>query len=355
MQWHRSSYERASLELAYQAHELGLPVTAMARLLIAVAGREAVTDDAARGIELHRSLRLAAHVQSRVGGPRPGHGVRPFMSEFGPTFDQMQPVWTVGAPNAASGLLSLRAGGLPAGGPTVELAGRYQAAVSQVGSGGDWFDAFLVPDGSAALVVGDVAGHSTVAAAAMLQLRALVRTLMTVDGVGSRPVNEVLSQLDAYFVQLGLDLLATVFVGLVRAGDDGAMSLEWCNAGHLPPLLLTADGGTAFLPSADDLLLGCDETVPRTSLRIALPKGSTLLLYSDGLVEDRARALDDGLDRLGAAAQSVAGCGVADFCDGVLAAMVPITTPDDVTLLAVRVPLAAALEQDHCGQQILLS
>jgi GGDEF domain-containing protein len=327
MHWHQCGAESARLELAYQAHELDLAITEMAQLVVAVASGEVLTAQvAAHGIELERSLRLATHAAARGV-------VRAEDVERRPE----QPVWSVRSPNAIRGLAPRPLLADTASRGELQLAGRYQGASDRARSGGDWFDVLLLPDGAAALVLGDVAGHDALAATAMMQLRSLLRRLAVSPSVAP---SEVLHQLDRFFVELDLGLLATAFFGWVQATADDELELRWCNAGHLPPLLLEADGATGVLACADDLLLGLGLDTHREDLTVVLPPGSTLLLYSDGLIETRTADLDDGIARLCANAQPLAAIDVADLCDALVLAMADETSHDDVTLLAVRTPPA---------------
>jgi diguanylate cyclase (GGDEF)-like protein len=339
MQWHHCTAERARLELAYQAHEMGLAVTVMARLLVAIAAGDPLTDeDAAHGIELQRSSLLAAHLGS---GPVRAPPVAPRSSDLAVSSDdyaparQMQPIWSVRPPNAATGLLSLPSLDVSTRAEDLLLAGRYQGARNPSGSGGDWFDAFVLPDGTAALILGDVAGHGALAATTMMQLRTLLRGFAISPEIAP---SEVLRRLDRFFVHLGVGLLATAFFGWVQTEPKGGLVLRWCNAGHLPPVVLEADGETTVLECRDDLLLGLEIESNRTDLSLRLPPESTLLLYSDGLIETRTADLDTGLARLRAAARSLSTHGVADLCDELVRAVAGNNPSDDVTLLAVRVP-----------------
>ncbi len=342
MQWHRCGADRARLELAYQAHEMGLPVTSMARLLIAVASGAPLSDqDAAYGLDLERSAQLAAN--ARVGSaprtsPRPREQLAtPDVVDDG-TYTpsrQMQPVWSVRPPNSASGLLSLAGPDASIRSEDLLLAGRYRGAASPNGSGGDWFDAFILPDGTAALVLGDVAGHDALAATTMMQLRTLLRGFAVTHEMAP---SEVLRRLDVFFAHLDLDLLATAFFGWVHPDPAGGLVLRWCNAGHLPPLVVGADGETMILETRNDLLLGLGLETRRADLSLRLAAGSTLLLYSDGLIETRNADLDHGLDRLQDAARSVATLDVAELCDELVSAMIGVSAHDDVTVLAVRIP-----------------
>jgi serine phosphatase RsbU (regulator of sigma subunit) len=146
----------------------------------------------------------------------------------------------------------------------------------------------------------------------------------------------VIRRIDRSLCRLRPGLLATVFYGQVRPGRDGGLVLRWCSAGHLPPLLLDGNGDTDVLSCAGDVLLGVGTEIPRSDLAIALPADTTLLLFSDGLVETRGADLDTGVNRLRLAARPLASLDVMDLCDTLLPAMVDSRAPDDVALLAVR-------------------
>ena len=274
MQWHHCGADRARLELAYQAHEMGLPVTSMARLLVAVAsGAQLSHQDAAYGIDLDRSTRLAANIRTRTA-PRPSRtrGERVATASEGhrsayTTSLQMQPVWSVRPPNSATGLLSLAGPGASTRAKDLLLAGRYRGAANSSGSGGDWFDAFMLPDGAAALVLGDVAGHDALAATTMMQLRTLLRGFAVTHEMAP---SEVLRRLDAFFAHLDLDLLATAFFAWVHPDPAGGLVLRWCNAGHLPPVVLAPSGETVVLDTRNDLLLGLGLETARADLSLRL-------------------------------------------------------------------------------------
>jgi GGDEF domain-containing protein len=343
MQWHHCGADRARLELAYQAHEMGLPVTSMARLLVAVASGASLSDlDAAHGIDLERSTQLAANVRAGlVPETIPSRGDQTATDGIGDDgayapSQQMQPVWSLRPQNSASGLLSLAGPDASIRAEDLLLAGRYRGAANPNGSGGDWFDAFMLPDGTAAVVLGDVAGHDALAATTMMQLRTLLRSVAVTREVAP---SEILRTLDRFFAELDLDLLATAFFGWVHPDPAGGLLLRWCNAGHLPPVVLALDGETIVLESRDDLLLGLGLETHRADLSLRLPAASTLLLYSDGLIETRNADLDHGLDRLRAAARPLATLDVVDLCDELVSVMVGVSSHDDVTVLAVRIPL----------------
>jgi GGDEF domain-containing protein len=320
MQWHHCTPDHARRELAHQAHELGLSVTAMARLLVGVATGHLAGAPSASGIELDRTVRLATHTAPA------------------------QPAWTVEAPNAVSARVVLRRPDTSTPAGELRIAGRYQAAASRPGSGGDWFDSFIVPDGAVGLVLGDVAGHDTLAVAVMIQLRSLVRTIARHSDIAP---SQVLDRLDRCLAALGCDRLATVVFGWMYTDAAGRVVLRWCSAGHLAPVLVTSDGQARVLACTNDILLGLNRHTQRSDLALVLPPDATVLLYSDGLIETRTADIDDGLARLCAAAQPLATRAVTELRDSLLRAMVPPHTPDDVTVLAVRMSSDASVARQR--------
>ena len=216
--------------------------------------------------------------------------------------------------------------------PGLELAARYLPSSAGAQVGGDWWDAFDDSDGATVLVIGDVSGHDVRAAATMGQLRAMLRGFAF---EGGEPPALALSRLDAAVCGLRTGSLATVAVARVDR-SEGGRELTWSNAGHPPPLLRSPDGRVEVLASAPDLLVGLDAARPRHSHSVRLEPGSTLLLYTDGLVERRRTDLDEGIGRL-AAAFAGAGAGSLDEVLDRLLEGVPGSTDDDVALLAVRV------------------
>ncbi|SDE83780.1 PAS fold-containing protein [Blastococcus fimeti] len=218
-----------------------------------------------------------------------------------------------------------------------ELAVRYVPAARESQVGGDWYDVFAQPDGSTTLVIGDVVGHDTRAAATMGQLRGVLRGIAYASSAGPAGV---LTRLDAAIEGLGLGALATVLVGRLERPEaaDGAARLRWSSAGHLPPLLLTPHGTVEVLDGArPGLLLGVDPATPRTEQEVLLAPGSTLLVCTDGLVERRDQVFDDGVALLADALAELGGQPVAGLCDALLARLLPDRVEDDVALLAVRV------------------
>jgi PAS domain S-box-containing protein len=214
---------------------------------------------------------------------------------------------------------------------------RYRPAAHEAQVGGDWYDAFLQPDGATMLVIGDVAGHDSGAAAAMGQLRGLLRALAYDN---DEPLGATLARVDRTARGLGVDSLATAVLARVERHPDvpvtGRRVLRWSNAGHPQPVVLAPDGTTTLLGERPDLLLGVDPTAPRHDLTADLEDGCTLLLYTDGLVEHRGRDLDEGTAALRAALADLGTAPLDELCDTLLARLVPTARGDDVALLAVR-------------------
>lgn len=216
----------------------------------------------------------------------------------------------------------------------LHLVARYIPAASEAQVGGDWYDAFLQPEGGTVIVIGDVVGHDIAAAAAMSQLRTLVRG-MAYDR-GSSPA-DLLARVDAAMTGLGVETLATVVIARIEQPvPGGPRTLRWSNAGHPPPLLLLLDGSVQVIDETADLMLGVDHRTERHDHTCELPFGSTLLLYTDGLVERRGTDIAEGISQVQEAMAEFATLDLDRFCDSVIAAVAPEVGEDDVALLAVR-------------------
>jgi serine phosphatase RsbU (regulator of sigma subunit) len=216
----------------------------------------------------------------------------------------------------------------------LEIAVRYLPAAEHAQVGGDWHDAFLTATGTACLVIGDVTGHDQNAAAAMGQVRNLLR------GIGySLEVSPAaaLAALDRAMRDLGVGALATGVLATVEPLDGSEdWRLRWSNAGHPPPLVVSPDGSFELLRTTPDLLLGLEAEFVRADHVHGLPPGATVLLYTDGLVERRGASLDDGLEWLAETVSGLADRSPAQVCDAVLQ-LVAGHAEDDVAVLAVRV------------------
>ena len=228
--------------------------------------------------------------------------------------------------------------------PHLRIAVRYQPAADAARVGGDWYDAFVQPDGATVCVVGDVTGHDIEAAAAMGQVRALLRGIGYHSGAGPAGI---LAGLDSTMRGLGVRTTATAVVARLQAdlpeAPDRPLRLCWSNAGHPPPVLLAADGSVTTLTGRGrHLLLGVAPQLPRTDDETPLHRGATVLLYTDGLVERRGQNIDEGVERLRHVVAELAHRSLDDLCDGVLARLLPERPDDDVALLAIRLRSAPA-------------
>ncbi|TQN43178.1 serine phosphatase RsbU (regulator of sigma subunit) [Blastococcus colisei] len=220
---------------------------------------------------------------------------------------------------------------------TLQLAARYQPAARDAEVGGDWYDAFSTRDGTTTLVVGDVAGHDSSAAAAMAQVRNVLRGVaQTVQG----SPGVILSALDSALARLEVTSLATAIVCHSWPDRDDAagrrLVLRWSNAGHPAPLVVHPEGTVDVLAHRPEMLLGVYGNSSRTDHEVVLAPGATVLLYTDGLVERRRQSLDEGLERLRAAAAELYYLPVDEFCDALLDRLIT-ESEDDVVLLVARV------------------
>lgn len=222
----------------------------------------------------------------------------------------------------------------------ITTAARYLPGTEGVAVGGDWYDVFDLGDARLGIALGDVVGKGVAAAAVMGRLRNALRAYATAtDGPA-----DVLTHVDDFAIRFGNDDLATVVYAVL---DTGTGELRFSSAGHLPPLIVEVDGAVTFLDGAPDVPVGVDHSVPRSEHRVRLPAAATLLLYSDGLVEDRTRSLDDGLARLAAEASAAAAGTPEETCTRVVQALVgEAGGDDDVAVLALR--WAGPKASDRC-------
>lgn len=212
--------------------------------------------------------------------------------------------------------------------PGLEVATRYMPA-SRDRLGGDWYDAFEVAPGEIVVAVGDVVGHGLAAAAVMAQLRTALRAY----AVEGHPEAEVVARVNRLMCELGPDATTTLVYTVI---ETQRQRLRVVNAGHPPPLVVDPEGESAFLPLQGGIPLG---TSPLASYRAAVhpfPTGSTVVLYTDGLVESRTEPLDRGLERLRATAPGAGG--IQTMCTRLVRRLVGEDRADDVALIAARVP-----------------
>ena len=238
-----------------------------------------------------------------------------------------------------------------------EIAVRYVPAAEGAEIGGDWYDAFLQEDGGTVLAIGDVAGHDTRAAAAMGQVRGLLRGIGYSSG--GTPA-EILTSLDRAVQGLALDTMATALVARLEESDEdlraGRTWFRWSSAGHPLPILIDADGGVTLLDGAPaDLLLGVAPNMHREDHVACLTRGATVLLYTDGLVERRDRDVDAGTAELMAVLGECAGLPLEELCDRVLERLFLPDAEDDVAILAVRLHPQDRPRPAEAGPQLVPS
>ncbi|MFL6127761.1 MAG: SpoIIE family protein phosphatase [Mycobacteriales bacterium] len=213
--------------------------------------------------------------------------------------------------------------------PGLELTGRYRPAVQTLEVGGDWYDVLALSDGRVGLAVGDVVGRGLGAAATMGQLRSALAAL----ALSARPPAQVLDDLELFARQVDGARLGTVVYCLL---DPVGGTMRYACAGHPPPLVLLPNRGTEYLEDGRSPLLCAlppELTPRRVEGAYRLPPGSTLLLYSDGLVERRGESLDVGLRRLAELAAHYADRGQGDWCEQLVDTMLAGSGDDDVALL----------------------
>jgi serine phosphatase RsbU (regulator of sigma subunit) len=227
--------------------------------------------------------------------------------------------------------------------PAVEVAYRYLPASTRAGVGGDWLDVIPLSGARVALVVGDVVGHGIHASATMGRLRTAVRTLADVD----LPPDELLTQLDDLVIHLpGADEAAVGEHGatcLYAVYDPTSCRCVLASAGHPQPFVIAPDGAVTAVPGHVGPPLGVGG-LPFETTELELTPGSTLALYSDGLVHSRELDLAQGIDRLRETLAAVAaGPGFGDTpdsldlaCDAALEALLTDSRADDVALMLAR-------------------
>ena len=226
--------------------------------------------------------------------------------------------------------------------PGLELAARYLASGAGQQVGGDWFDAFPLASGRCGIVVGDVIGHDVAAASAMAQIRALLRGF----AVDTSSPAEVLTRLDRVIDELHLTQLVTVFYGVLDApAADGSRVLHYSNAGHVPPVLRLPDGTVDALAGGASVVIGAPVSADYVESEAHLPVGSTLTLFTDGLVEVPGGSLTDGLNRVSETVSRLGEHPAETLCDDLLTDVSIRSLRDDVALLVVRLaPMSAPLQ-----------
>jgi PAS domain S-box-containing protein len=210
--------------------------------------------------------------------------------------------------------------------PGTTITTRYRAAETKTEIGGDWYASIVLPGGRLGVAIGDVAGHGLGAVADMAAARFSLRALALTE---LRP-DVVLERLNDVVRVFGHDAMITALYGV---WDPRELTWTYASAGHVPAVLRGADGKASFLDATPDPPLGVANSF--RAHRVSVPEGSTLILYTDGLIERRNESISDGLRRL----QKATVHGPADpesLCDHVLAELLgDQANEDDVAILAV--------------------
>jgi serine phosphatase RsbU (regulator of sigma subunit) len=236
----------------------------------------------------------------------------------------------------------LQRGLLPRGplvAPGVTIAARYLPVTSGLEIGGDFYDAIELTDGRVALVIGDVQGHNPIAASLMGRLRMVVHAYAR-EGHGPA---EVMTRANEWLTELNADpdmaLFATCCFVVI---DPASGEFEMCRAGHPAPVLVSPGGTPVLLDQGEDLLLGVDPMERYTTVKVSLPAGTTLLLTTDGLLEDDGRDPDGNLRALLSTLEDGAGDDLETLADRLLASPQRLARHgDDIALMVARVDAPA--------------
>ncbi len=213
--------------------------------------------------------------------------------------------------------------------PGVRVAAAYRPAEVEVDVGGDWYDAFVAPDDSIVVVVGDVAGHGVQAASLMGRVRNALRAYAIEDTEPSSILIRLHTLLRAH------DSLEMVTAFVARY-DQVHNTMSWSRAGHPPPLLVGRGGSARFLDDVNGAPLGTMVSEYRSAVT-PMPPGSLLVCYTDGLIERRDRIIDDGLDWLQQRVREYVDDDIDTLCNKLVDdPFVPHPSPDDICVLAMR-------------------
>ncbi|MFE0537730.1 SpoIIE family protein phosphatase [Streptomyces nigra] len=228
-------------------------------------------------------------------------------------------------------------------GDTIETASVYQPATpDSAGVGGDWVNSFPLPDGRTAMVVGDVVGHGLGAAATMGQLSMEARALLSAGlapGEVLEHLDDTVSLLDDAESGLAAGYSALGSTCCIAVYDPVSHRVELASAGHLPPILVPPDGTAGPVAVRPHPGLGAEFALrePFDVYAFAAPPGSMLALYTDGLVEDPAMSIDEGIGRLSDAVSAVHPWDpLEEAARRVVRSLAPAYRRDDVTLLLAR-------------------
>ena len=212
------------------------------------------------------------------------------------------------------------------------FAVRYEPAVTPLEIGGDWYDVLRVGEHRIGIIVGDCVGRGLAAAAVMGQLRASARALLL---TGAEPAR-LLEELDAVAELIPDAFCTTVFLAIL---DTESGEFSYSCAGHLPAVLAAPGKPHTLITDARSVPLAVQRKAARPQATVTLPPGSTLMLYTDGLVERRDIALDDGIHHLGETVAGGTNLTADDIADEVLTELAPPSGyDDDIAIVVYRQP-----------------
>ncbi len=232
--------------------------------------------------------------------------------------------------------MTLQRAMLPSMQPPAGFAVRYEPAVPPLEIGGDWYDVLPVGEHLIGIIVGDCVGRGLPAAAVMGQLRSSARALLL---TGAEPAR-LLEQLDTAAALIPDAFCTTVFLSLLDT-ESGVM--RYSSAGHPPAVLAEPQRAPTLLTDAQSVPLAVRRSRPRPQASVTLTPGSTLLLYTDGLVERRSAPIDEGIARVGAVVTESMQLPVDAVADVVLNKLAPPSGYDDDVALVVYRRLPAPL------------
>jgi serine phosphatase RsbU (regulator of sigma subunit) len=214
--------------------------------------------------------------------------------------------------------------------PGLDLAVGYLPASDGVHVGGDWYDVFPLGDNKVGLVIGDVTGHSITSASIMGQVRSVLRAY----AIDHPHPGDVLRRTNTALARLLPEAIASAVYGVL---DLTTLELSYANAGHPPPLITTGTGHAEYLDDAPGVLLGACDNLSLPIGRRQLMPGTGILFYTDGLIEDRRRDIDEGLSALAATLRQ-SDARTADRIRAIATSMLDgeQARADDVCLLAAR-------------------
>ncbi|ORV08389.1 SpoIIE family protein phosphatase [Mycobacterium celatum] len=249
--------------------------------------------------------------------------------------------------NARETSLTLQRAMLPSTDPPAGFAVRYEPAVPPLEIGGDWYEVLPVGEHQIGIIVGDCVGRSLSAAAVMGQLRSSARALLL---TGAEP-GMLLEQLDVAAEFIPDAFCTTVFLAIL---DTESGELRYSSAGHLPAVLVAPRREPTLLSDAQSVPIAVHGRGPRRQASVTVAPGSTLMLYTDGLVERRDASIDDGIARVAEVVANGMTLSADAVADAALAEMAPPDGyDDDVAIVVYRRPYRPlSIESDAAAVEL---